>query len=121
MEQEITPAALRTLLKRNKMKQKDLEPILDLTNPKISAIMNGHRKINSAEQKLLQLYFWGKYPFTDHNKDITRILEFTIDEWELIKILSTREGYNTPKACIIARIREYLTCFTHHFQRCVSM
>ena len=36
MDANITPEILKDLLHDNSMKQKDLEPILELTNPNIS-------------------------------------------------------------------------------------
>ncbi len=110
MKPDITPEILAELLSERGMKQKELCLILNLSAPNISHIMNGNRNVSSSEQKLLKLFFYGEMPFDmlSAREDVRTVLNFTHDEWQVITVLSNREGYTSPKAWVTAQIRGYL-------------
>lgn len=65
MHSDISPNQLKELLKEKGIKQKELEGLLSLSQPQISLVMSGRRKISNAEQKLLKFYFYGENPFEE--------------------------------------------------------
>ena len=107
---DIDTENLKALLVENKLKQKDLGEILNLTSPKTSALMSGVRKISDSEQKLLKLYFYGIMPFDmlAPLKGYGDKLEFTKEEWRVIDVMAKRNGYSDSIKWITANIRDYL-------------
>lgn len=108
MSQEFSIKELKRQMDHNDMKQKDLCDILNLTQQKVSQMMNGQRKISHAEQKLLKLYFYGEFPFQPSSQTLSSILDFSDDEWDLIQKLANKQGFTSAKAWIVSQIRAYL-------------
>lgn len=112
MKPEITAEVLGKLLKSKGMKQKEICPILDLSESNVSNILKLHRKISAAEQKILRLYFYDELPFelgkVDRGEELANVLKFTPQEWQAICILSKREGFMEPKFWIRGKILAHL-------------
>ena len=115
MNETITPENLRSLLDERGMKQKDLGPILALTAQQLSNMMTGNRKISESEQKLLRLYFYNEFPFSEFDPatDLGDILNFTAHEWSVIRILARRHGSQEAtdqevKDWVVSQIKSYI-------------
>ena len=76
---------------------------------KMSRLTNG-ANIDSADTKLLRLYFYGETPFgaITQDLDLKHTLRFTHTEWQIITILAHRQGFRNPQSWITAQIRAYL-------------
>lgn len=107
---DIDIPTLEKLLDEKDMKDKELCLILSLTPQNVSNLMNGRRKISNSEQKLLKLYFYNKMPFDMMRppEELQDSLKFSGDEWRVMTVLATREGYINTQSWITSQIRGYL-------------
>jgi len=83
---------------------------LGITSTTLGRWRKGERSFGQSDQKLLRLYFLGEMPFDmlrEPGSDSGQ-LRFTLPEWQIITILSKREGFTTPAAWITGKIRGYL-------------
>jgi transcriptional regulator with XRE-family HTH domain len=107
---ECTAENLHELRRARGMNQDAIATILGLAGYHISNIEKGRRALSSAEKALLDLYFFGKIPFTIVNeKMLTSVLEFSPRQWDVIRILANKAGKISPGEWIAQRIRDYLS------------
>lgn len=105
---EVTAKNLKLLRSTRGLKQEEVAAVLGLEKHNISKIETGKRSLLAAEKALLDLYFFGIIPFEIVNEKIVNsVLDFTTDQWNVITILSARQGISAGK-WIANQIRSYL-------------
>jgi transcriptional regulator with XRE-family HTH domain len=106
----MTAKQLQKCIAEHPKKQTAIAKDLGISSGGFSKWVNGHRTIDQRDEKLLRLYFFNEMPFEliRSDKATTNQLLFTEAEWQIISILSKREGYINPRAWITAKIRGYL-------------
>lgn len=108
---------LRTCIEQHEKNQSQIASDLGISSSGMSKWVNGSRKIDERDEKLLRLYFYGEIPFDDirPTQDLSHILKFSEKEWEIIGIIATRNGRPTGE-WIAGQIRDYLSFRTAQFQ-----
>lgn len=100
---------LRKCLDSHPKNKEQIGKDIGVTGATIGRWSREERKISESDVKLLRLYFYGEIPFEDirPSQDLAHILKFSAPEWEVIKIIATRNGM-TPGEWIAGQIRDYL-------------
>lgn len=106
--ENITPEFLQNWLTENGKKASWLATTLHITPGSVSRWLTGKHPIANSDQALLKLLIWGEMPFEIvGEKLLTRVLEFTEDQWKVISILAKRQG-TTPRAWIAEKLQTIL-------------
>lgn len=111
---EVTAENLRRVRGSRGMNQEALAELLGVEKYSISRIENGSRALSGSEKSLLDWYFFGHLPPRLANSlDLPDVLEFTDDEWRIVRILAARAG-QTPEQWIASTIRVHLQIEQHN-------
>lgn len=104
------PLELRECVDSHPKNQSQIADDIGVTRATIGRWIKGERNISEPDSKLLRLYFYGEMPFEMLADATARSnqLRFTQSEWQIISILSKREGYHSPVDWITGKIRGYL-------------
>lgn len=105
---ETTAENLKFLRGARGMKQEDVAEILGLPRNAVSKIEGKTRSLSDSEKRLLDWYFFGTLPPTiTATLDLPGVLEFSSDEWRVVKTLAVRAG-QTPEKWIATTIRAHV-------------
>lgn len=109
---------LQNLRESRNLSQRDLAKILDVTNSSVARWEAG-QEIPSPMQKLLELFFHNTNPFPGQSVpgaeggSSLRQLEFTLEEYEELRILAVRKGFQDVKAYICFVVKKHLAELRH--------
>ena len=102
---------LSELVKKHDKNASQIAADLGISRSGFSNWINGKRKIDPRDSKLLRLYFYGDIPFKGerpHSEpDLSSSLNFSEEDWDEISSIATRAG-KTAGEWIAENIREYL-------------
>lgn len=108
MNEEITPSRLKEWRKMEGLNQEQLAQMVGWDKLIVSNIETGRRNISDPEQRLLKLLIYGEMPFETKRGPWNPQIEFTDTEWSIMTRVAHREGYHSPRAWIVQKIRDCL-------------
>lgn len=108
MSNDITPERLKSWRKAEGLNQTELGQMLGWDKIIVSSIETGRRRISAPEQRLLKLLILGEPPFQKEDDPWNPQIDFTQEGWSIMTRISHREGYHSPRAWIVQKIRDCL-------------